>query len=127
MQVEHRGAGRAERRAGGEPLHGTRREQPHHGLGDDVEARREQQRDQRPDQHRSTPDLVGEPPDQQQRGEHADRVDGVDRRQDGCREVPASRVVGVERRRRGRGEQRQRDDPGDQDEVEWRGESAHGW
>jgi hypothetical protein len=126
VQVEHRGAGRAEHGPCGKPLHGARREQPDHRLGDHVQARGEQQRDERADQDGSATDLVREPADQQQRGEHADRVDRVDRGQHGRREVPGGRVVGVQRRRRGRGEQRQRDDPGDQDEVERRGESALG-
>ena len=109
MQVEQRRAGGAERRAGGEALDGARREQPGCRVGEREQDGCGDKPAKRDEQDRPAADVVGHAPDEQQAGQHPERVGRVDQGQRQRREVPQHAVGVIQRRRRDRGEQAEPD------------------
>jgi hypothetical protein len=109
VQVEHRRTRGAEREPGGDPLDTARDEQPGDRVGEHEQHRRAEQRAQGDEQHRAPADLVGDTPGQKQRGKYADGVDREHEREDERREAPFLAVDAVQRRGRGRREQREPD------------------
>ena len=107
VQVEQRRAGGAQRgaRSRGPGAPRATKSQAAESASMNSDGRRHQ-RAERDEQHRPAPDVVGDAPGEQQRGEHAERVGRVDQRQGERREVPELAVGAVERRRRDRREQR---------------------
>ena len=112
MQVEERGARRAQRGAGREALEAAGDEQPGGGVGEHEEHGRRHQDAQRGEQDRPAADLVGDASGEQQGCEHAEGVGRVDQRQRQRREVPERAVGAVERRGCDRREQAEADHGG---------------
>ena len=124
MEVEERGAGRAQREAGREALDAAGDEEPDHGVGDHEDDGRAHERRERGQQDGPPADLVGDPAREDQGREDAERVGRVDERQDDGREAPERAIGAVQRRRRARGEEREPDDRGDERERDTGREGA---
>src|SRR5512133_1174286 len=108
VQIEQSGARRAERGAGGQPLHAAGDEEPHDRVRQHEEHGGAHQGGKGGEQH----------------GEHAESVGRVDEREDERREPPQLTVDAVERRRRAGREEGQADDRAGQRVGHGRGERA---
>ena len=113
VQVQQRGAGGAEREAGGDALDAARDEQPRRRVREHEQHGGGHQRPERGQQHGPAADLVAEPAGEQQRRQHAEGVGRVDEREHDRREAPQLAVGAVQRRGSAGGEQREADHGGD--------------
>lgn len=110
VQIDERRSGRTQQQPGRETLQRARDVEPVEASRDHEDRLGADQREQRAHDHGATSDQVGEPAGQEQREQHADRVDRVHLGHGERREAPLGCVDRVERRRCRRRHQREHDE-----------------